>query len=334
MRIALAGCAYALPAASEDVASVLTRERARVEEVLGVVTPGLRRRVEAGLGIERVRVCATGEEPYHLARRAALEALAKAAIPASAVDLVVDYSTLPGRPSVQHPLAHRLATDLGLEASLNLNLEFSGCAAFHLAVKLATSLMRQDDRLRVALLVAGDTAPEGSRSLMPITVQGDAGSAVVLSADAPASPEIVATEVLTLGALHDLIVLDHDSRPAPVLRVDARRLEESVVPIYYLHFERLVERVMREAGIERGDVACVVYSNVSAGDRDGFARCLRFDSSRVRTPGLADCGHTFASDLALNYARLADAGTVGPGEWILFAAAGMGFTWGVTLARS
>ena len=338
MRVRLAACAYALPEASEDVASVLSRERDRVGAALRAVTPGLRRRVEANLGVARVRVCPPVEDPYHLARRAAVEALGKAGLPTGRVDLLVDYSTLPGAGAGYAPLAHRLATDLGLEASLNLNLKFSGCAAFHLAVKLATSLMRADQRLRVALLVAADTPPPGSRSLMPITVQGDAGSAVVLSSDAsgsaPAWPEIVGTEVLTLGGLHDLVVMGVDRGGRPTLHVDARRLEESVVPVYYLHFERLVERVLGDAGIARTDVDRVVYSNVSAGDRDGFARCLRFDPSRVYTPGLVECGHTFASDLALNYARLLETGVIGPGEWILFAAAGIGFTWGVTLARS
>ncbi|RPJ53380.1 MAG: hypothetical protein EHM24_32960, partial [Acidobacteria bacterium] len=199
MTIHLAACAYALPEASEDAASVLSRERVRVEAALGAVTPGLRRRVEANLGIARVRVCAAGEQPYYLARRAAIEALDKAGIPAGRVDLLIDYSTLPGSGTEYVPMTHRLATDLGLEASLNVNLKFSGCAAFHLAVKLAASLMRADDQLRVALLVAADTPPLGSRSLMPITVQGDAGSAVVLSSDDSVSPEIVSTAVLTLG---------------------------------------------------------------------------------------------------------------------------------------
>ncbi len=334
MTIRLAACAFALPEASEDVASVLSRERHRVEAALGAVTPGLRRRVEANLGVARVRVCAAGEQPYHLARRAAIEALGKAGIPAGRVDLLIDYSTLPGADAGYLALAHRLATDLGLEASLNVNLKFSGCAAFHLAVKLATSLMRADERLRVALLVAADTPPEGSRSLMPITVQGDAGSAVVLSSDASASPEIVSTELLTLGGLHDLVAMGVDAVGRPTLHVDARRLEERVVPVYYLHFERLVERVLGEAGIARTAVDRVVYANVSAGDRDGFARCLRFDPARVYTPGLVECGHTFASDLALNYAWLLEAGVIGRREWILFAAAGIGFTWGVTLARS
>jgi 3-oxoacyl-[acyl-carrier-protein] synthase III len=78
----------------------------------------------------------------------------------------------------------------------------------------------------------------------------------------------------------------------------------------------------------------VVYANVSGSDSKGFAQSLGFDPGIVRTPGLRDCGHTFASDLVLNYTMLDAAGQVKPGDWLLFAAAGIGFTWGVTLARA
>jgi 3-oxoacyl-[acyl-carrier-protein] synthase III len=49
---------------------------------------------------------------------------------------------------------------------------------------------------------------------------------------------------------------------------------------------------------------------------------------------MREYGHTFASDLVLNYTELQQSGAVLPGQWLMFTAAGIGFTWGVTLARS
>ncbi len=40
------------------------------------------------------------------------------------------------------------------------------------------------------------------------------------------------------------------------------------------------------------------------------------------------------SDLVINYAGLRHTGRIHPGEIVLFASAGIGFTWGVTLARA
>jgi len=49
---------------------------------------------------------------------------------------------------------------------------------------------------------------------------------------------------------------------------------------------------------------------------------------------MAEYGHTFASDLAINYTDLRRSGRIHPGQILLFASAGIGFTWGVTLARA
>jgi 3-oxoacyl-[acyl-carrier-protein] synthase III len=332
--IRLAGTAFALPASVVEVRHVLDAERARAEAARHAVSPGLSRRIQAGLGIDTVRACGPDEDPYGLAASAARCALGRAAVDPGQVDLIVDYSTLPGPGSSHRPLAHRLAADLGLETSLNLNMKFSGCAAFHLAVKLAVSLMEADSRLRVALLVAGDRAPEGSRSLLPITVQGDAGSAAVLVRDATRGPSLVATEVMTVNSLHALIEHAGDARGGETLVVDAARVEEEVLPIYYLHFHRLATRVLASAGLSLASLSRVVYSNVSQSDRDGFARSLGLSQETVCTPGLRALGHTFASDLVVNYTMLEESGAIRPGDWLLFAAAGIGFTWGVTLARA
>jgi len=334
MTIRLAGAAYALPDAVLHTFAVLGQERERADAALRALSPSLRRRIEAGLDIRTVRACGSAREPFHLASAAAREALQRAGLAPDRVNLIIDYSTIPGSDGAYSPLAHQLAAELGLESSLNLNLKFSGCAAFHLAVKLAVALMSTDDELRVALLVAGDSAPEGSRYLLPITIQGDAGSAAVLSRDATRGPEIVSTDVITLGSLHGLIEhrVGHGGRP--VLEVDAVRVEEEVLPVYYLHFHRLVSRALDAAGVSRAAVSRVVYSNVSGSDRDGFARSLGFGPGVVCTPGLLDCGHTFGSDMILNYRMLDARGAIRAGDWLLFAAAGIGFTWGVTLARA
>jgi len=334
VSIRLAATAYALPPTSETVQSILEHERDRVAAALEAVGPELRRRALAELGIERVWTC-DGLDPYVLMRLAADEALAKAGVPGQAVDLIVDYSTLPGDKGVSAPLAHRLASELGAETCLNLSFKFGGCAGFHLAVRLATSLMHTDTRLTTALLVATDSPPPGNRSLLPITVQGDAGSAVVLRRDAGVGPEIVATEVLTVGALHRVIELVQGPGGRGLeLRVDAPQIEQAVMPIYYLHFHRLIHKILTDLGLAIDEIDHVVYSNLSRSDRDGFQRAFRFPAGKLDAPALRDCGHTFASDLVLNYTEIERSGRVRGGQWVLFASAGIGFTWGVTLART
>jgi 3-oxoacyl-[acyl-carrier-protein] synthase III len=49
---------------------------------------------------------------------------------------------------------------------------------------------------------------------------------------------------------------------------------------------------------------------------------------------MPEYGHTFASDLVINYTDLRRQGRILPGQLLLFASVGIGFTWGVTLARA
>ena len=334
MILRLAATAYDLPPTVETVESVMDRERERVESALAAVSPPVRSRAIAELGIERVRCCGT-LDPYELMVRSARAALAEAGVAGEGVNLIVDFSTLPGEAGFSAPLAHRLASDLGAEASLNLSFKFGGCAGFHLAVMQAAALMRSDARLGVALLVATDSPPPGSRSLLPITIQGDAGSAVVLRGDGGEGPEIKATEVLTLGHLHGVITLGRALQGGGLeLRIDPPQLERAVMPVYYLHFHRLVHKVLEEAGLALSDIDHFVYSNLSGSDRSGFIRALGIPPGKEPRTSMLEHGHTFASDLVLNYTDLRREGQVRPGQWLLFASAGIGFTWGVTLARA
>jgi 3-oxoacyl-[acyl-carrier-protein] synthase-3 len=332
--VRLAGAAYALPSTVVSVSDILADERERVDAGMAAVSPALQLRARTHLGIDRVRCCGS-DQPYPLMKAAATTALERAGIKGSAVNLIIDYSTLPGSGALYAPLAHRLSTDIDAETSLNISLKFGGCAGMHLAMLQAMALMQLDDRLRVALLVAADSPPPGSRSLMPLTVQGDAGSAIVLRGDSGEGPRIDAPEVLTVGQLHRVITLE--TKPdgtGLTLSVDAAQLEQSVAPVYYLHFHRLIQRALAKAGIRLSDVDHVIYSNLSAGDREGFVRAMGWPPDKNRATAMGEYGHTFASDLVINYCDLVRDGAIAPGQWLLFAAAGIGFTWGVTLART
>jgi 3-oxoacyl-[acyl-carrier-protein] synthase-3 len=245
----------------------------------------------------------------------------------------VDYSTLPGEESQYVSFANRLSAELGAEGSLNLTFKAGGCAGLHLALKTAIGWMGADPQIRSALLVCGDTAPAGSRSMLPITVQGDAASALVLRRDAAVGPAVLAVEVQTAGYLHDAISLAAGDGRLEI-RVDSLRMENEVMPIYYLNLLRLVNRALGQASLGVSEVDHFIYSNISQRDRDGFRRMLGLPEGALPPTAMAEYGHTFASDLIVNYADLRNAGGIHPGQLLLFASAGIGFAWGVTLARA
>ncbi len=332
MNVRIASAAYAVPPDVETVEAVLHRERTRVETTLAPLSAQSRRKAVEGLGLSRVRVCG-GKQPYDLVLEAALTAIAEAGITARDINLILDYSTFPGENAQCLSFAHKLSAELGAETSLNLSFKAGGCAALHLAVKTALGWMSTDESIQNALLVTGDAAPHGNRTLLPITVQGDAGSAVILRRRGTEGPLLLGVEAMTLGHLQDAIALVRTNGHLEI-KVDAVCIENEVMPIYYLNLFRLVQKVLAASSLSLSDVDHFLYSNISLRDREGFRKMLGLPEGSLPPTHMAEYGHTFASDLVINYVHLRREGRIRPGQLLLFASAGIGFTWGVTLARA
>jgi 3-oxoacyl-[acyl-carrier-protein] synthase-3 len=335
MNVRIASMAYSLPPDIVEVQTVMIEEKDRIEAALAPLSQRLKKKTLEGLGMQRVRVCA-GCQPYDLAREAASRALEQARLSGSDLDLIIDFVTLPGKDGQYLSFAQKLSVALGAETSLNLSFRVGGCGGFHLAMKNALALMETDENLRTALLVTADSPPEGSRSLLPITIQGDAGSAVVLSKREGDGPRVLGTEVLTLGHLYDTITISRSSTGLDnmVIDVDPVRIENELMPIYYLNYFRLIGKILDRFSLQLADIDYFIYSNLSGTDRDGFVKAMRLPEEKVITTGLAEFGHTFASDLVINYVDFCRDHRLSPGQRVMFASAGIGFTWGVTLASA
>ncbi len=332
MNVRIASAAYVLPDEEARVEAILSAEKERVAAALQPLSPRARQLATENLGIARVRVCGV-RRPCDLALEAAREALRRAGVSSRDLGFLLDFSTFPGDGPHSISLAHWLSAELGAETSLNLAFRGGGCGALHLAIQTALGWMARDERIRTALLVTGDGAPPGNRSLLPVTVQGDGASAILLSRDAAAGPVLLGVEAMTLGHLHDAIAL----RPSPngiEIVADAVAIEQRVMPIVYLHLYRLVHKLLAAHALGVDDVDHFVYSNISQRDREGFRRMMALAEDRLPATRMAWIGHTFSSDLVVNYADLLAEGRIHPGQLILFASSGAGFTWGASLARA
>jgi 3-oxoacyl-[acyl-carrier-protein] synthase III len=332
MNVRIAAAAFSVPPEDESVGTVLEQERDRVETTLAPLSPKARQRATEGLGLSHVRVCGS-KQPYDLVLEAASAAMTEAGITGQDINLILDYSTFPGENSQYFSFAHKLSDELGAETSLNLSFKSGGCAALHLAIKTALGWMRTDENINTALLVTGDTAPHGSRTLLPVTVQGDAASAVILKREGAQGPLLLSVEAMTLGHLHEAIALIKTNGHLEI-KVDAACMENEVMPVYYLNLLWVVQKALAASSLSLKDIDHFIYSNISQRDREGFRRMVGLPEGGLPPTPMAEYGHTFASDLIINYVQLRREGRIRPGQLLLFASAGIGFTWGVTLARA
>jgi 3-oxoacyl-[acyl-carrier-protein] synthase-3 len=166
-----------------------------------------------------------------------------------------------------------------------------------------------------------------------VTVQGDAASAMVLRRNGKQGPLLLGVEAMTLGHLHNAIAIVQTNGHLEI-KADAVCIEHKVMPIYYLNLFRLVHKVLAASSLRLSDVDHFIYSNISQRDRDGFRRMVELPEGGLPPTPMAEYGHTFASDLVINYEEMRREGLIRPGQLLLFASAGFGFTWGVTLARA
>jgi 3-oxoacyl-[acyl-carrier-protein] synthase-3 len=155
---------------------------------------------------------------------------------------------------------------------------------------------------------------------------------MILRRDGEQGPLILGVDAMTLGHLHNAITI-RQSEGRTQLIADAVCIEHQVMPIFYLHLFRLANKVLGDHGLCLSDVDHFIYSNISRRDREGFRRMVGLPEGALPQTHMEELGHTFASDLIINYAEMRREGLIRPGQLLLFASAGIGFTWGVTLAR-
>jgi 3-oxoacyl-[acyl-carrier-protein] synthase III len=347
MNVRIAAAAYAVPPNDEAVEAVLERERTRVETSLSPLSSESRLKAMEGLGLNRVRIC--GEKKlYDLVLEAASKTIVEAGITARDINLILDFSTWSseslsiesgsnesgsGKSSRGLSFAHKLSADLGAEASMILSFKVGGCAGLHVAIKTALGWMTMDESIQTVLLVTGDGAPEGNRSLLPITIHGDAGSAVILRREGTEGPLLLAVEAMTLGRLHHAITMVR-TNGRPDIVVDGLCMEQEVRPLYFLNMLAVINKALAASSLSLNDIDHFIYSNISRRDREGFCKLVGLPKGSLPPTPMAEYGHTFASDLVINYANMRREGLIRPGQLLLFASAGIGFTWGVTIARA
>jgi 3-oxoacyl-[acyl-carrier-protein] synthase-3 len=337
MNVRIAAAAFAVPPDDEAVEAVLERERTRIETALSPLSPESRRKAMEGLGLNRVRICGD-KQLYDLVLEAASKAIAEAGITARDINLILDYSTWSTESSQGLSFAHKLSADLGAETSMILSFKVGGCAGLHVAIKTALGWMATDESIQTVLLVAGDVAPQGNRSLLPITMHGDASSAVILRRQDSQSLStqgllLLGVEAMTLGHLHNAITMVRTNGHVDIV-VDALCMEREVMPVYFLNMLVVVNKALAASSLSLNDIDHFIYSNISLRDREGFRRMLGLPKGSLPATPMAEYGHTFASDLVINYVNMRRDGLIRPGQLLLFASAGIGFTWGVTLARA
>jgi 3-oxoacyl-[acyl-carrier-protein] synthase-3 len=206
------------------------------------------------------------------------------------------------------------------------------------ALSAAAAMLSENESMKTALLVTGDTTIPGNRVLHPpdpVTVMGDGASAVVLQRNASENV-VIDTELWSDGDNHDICYIPGGSLIHPddinLYRMQLDKARYDAFP-KAATLRRMSDKLLERAGLRLSEVACVLCSNISAQDEAAIQEAFAGKVSRVCAANRESHGHLQGTDFPLNYLSLIESGEVRKGDYILGVSHGMAATAAVSLLQ-
>ena len=273
-------------------------------------------------GIKHRRHAMPSERLSDLATEAGHNAVADAGVDPTALDAVLVATT--SADEITPNAAPYVATALGAEHANAFDVG-AACTAFVTAMSAGAALI-ESGRAETVLVIGADalsrfTDFDDKRSA---ALFGDGAGAIVLGAqeDGDGVGQFVFGSDATLA---EAIIA---RREDPYLRMDGHTTFNAATGA----LERSTREAVELAGLELDDVDLFVYHQANARITRSVSEHLELPSERV-ADYIAETGNTSAASipLALTFAREED--RLHPGDTVLMAAVGAGFTWGATVVE-
>ena len=288
--------------------------------------------IQKRTGIRERRIAAPGELTSDLARYASEEALQRAGLDASEVDLIVLGTATPD--NTFPATACRVQAGLGITSGAAMDVQ-AVCSGFVYALSVADNMLRLG-QAKTALVIGAETF---SRILdwedrSTCVLFGDGAGAVVLRAQEDGSSAdrgILSTHIYSDGTGYELLYVDggpSTSGKSGHLRMQGREVFRHAV----LRMAEAVQTSLTANGLTTEDLDWVVphQANIRIMDSMSKKLALRDDQIVVTVDKQAN---TSAATIPLALAEADGDGRLKQGDLVSLTAMGGGFTWGAALLR-
>lgn len=293
-------------------------------------------RTRSGIG-ER-RIAGPDENPSDMGAKAAAQALERAGLSPSDVDLLVVATMTPDLPFPS--TACLIQAKLGLRRDIPCFDLAAACSGFIYALQVATDMVRAG-RYRRALVI-------GAEKLSSVVDWTDR-STCVLFGDAAGAAVVEACDTPGVGILANLLGADGSNaellwapaggsaKPASAETLASREhyLRMNGKEIFKLAVRVMAsscEKVLAEAGVASDQVACFIPHQANVRIIEAVAAQLGLAMDRF--PLNLECfGNTSAASIPLALEQAWREGKIRHGDLVLMVAFGAGLTWGATLLR-
>ncbi|ACU60881.1 3-oxoacyl-ACP synthase [Chitinophaga pinensis] len=270
----------------------------------------------AGAGINSV-YNATAHSAYDLAKQAAVKVLDQSGVPAADIGLIVYiHSRLPEY--LVSSQAGRLQHDLQARNAVFFSLSDLGCADISMALQLAQVYMQGNTQIKHALICYGNKPYAPSRFRYPVTINGDAGIALLLSRTE--KNRILDIKIKTNGRYWNLFKVDYKDKSFAEFREECASIRSYAFELALEsrnEFVKLNNDLLETNGLAKPDVSHFMMQNLSMRAFAYYEEALGIRISDVCRENLTELGHLGPGDIICNYARALEQDLVRPGEHVL-----------------
>nr|WP_255603269.1 beta-ketoacyl-ACP synthase III [Oscillochloris sp. ZM17-4] len=292
--------------------------------------------IRSRTGIAERRIAGPGEFTSTLATAAGREAIERAGLSPSDIDMVIVATCTPDRPFPATACA--VQANLGIKRAPAFDIA-AACSGFLYGMSVGTSMI-QSGASRTLLLIAADifTHLIDWNDRNTCVLFGDGAGAVVLQAtEQPLG--LISAQIGAAGEGETMMAVDAGGTRMPA----TPDLLDQGKQYVYMNGREIFKHAVREmcdsakqavaeAGLSLDDIRLVIPHQANVRIIDAVAKRLEISMDRV-VVNLDRYGNTSAASVPIALYEAVQQGRVRDGDYLLLTAFGGGLTWGSSVIR-
>jgi 3-oxoacyl-[acyl-carrier-protein] synthase III len=294
------------------------------------------------MGIRQRHIAALDDTVTHMASEAARKAIAMAGIRAEEINLVISHGS-EHKDHLVWNAASKIQHNLGAVNAYAFEI-YALCAGAPIALNTARAMMQTDPRLNYVLLVAGSREndlinPQNERSRFMFNF-GSGGGAILLQRGTTRNI-IFGGAAFTDGSLSESVILTNSAVGAEGESVgdlrgrldvtDSRYMAQRLGETSLSNFVRVIRESVETSGAPLPDVRFLGITHMK---RSFYQEILQaIGLMPEQSVYLEDYGHVQSVDQILALELGLSAGKIQPGDLVVLAGAGTGYTWSAITLR-
>ena len=295
-------------------------------------------------GIDQKHVAGPDEHPVSMGEKAALSAIEKGRINPADIDIIAycgagcyDYQFWSPSSRLQYILRASNAYTIDLKGACNGGI---------LAINICNNLLKADPSKKCALIVCSDKLSPVmnylNKDTLPFFAIGDGAAAAVLTRGEP-SNELLSYEGITDGTCGDYVkvpcigtrVTELCSNQEHIFRisVDPTKALADISPDVFLgNFISVIRKAVKKSGYEVTDITWLLTNQIKKTRVLDILAELGLGARMTRST-MKDFGSIGPGDTLFALALQHDDAQIKPGDLVVLASSGIGFTWGAQVIR-